>query len=451
MMAVPPGRGNAESLRDLLPFGRTHRIARLLTSVVNTYALKLIPPPAGSPPGTRPRREGFFASGFIIDPSGIIVTNEHVVDHAVDITVTLSDGTTLPAELVGTGDGAIDIAVLKVSTPRKLPAVLWGDSNEVRVGDQVLAIGNPLGVGESITEGIVSAKNRDIMDSPFDDFIQTDAAINHGNSGGPLFNMAGRIIGVDTALETPNARGGSVGVGFAIPGNDARAAVEDLLRYGRLRLGWIGLRAQDLTPDIADAVAAPVPYGAIVVQVDPDAPAAEAGIEVGDVILRFGRQTVRDSRALARAVAATTIGTEVPVAISRIGQHLERVMKIAAWPKEQGIAVKGDRAGIPLLDAPNLGLQLAMLSNAERTHYKIPPEQKGVLIVGVAAGTAADAAGLSPGEVIVQVQQTPVNEPGQVQALLNDAQGGRRRHLVILVRDHSDLRWVSLLAAREDR
>ncbi len=444
MMPLRPTTGNAELLRDLLPFGRSHRIARLLTTVVNTYTHKIVPPPAGSG-SAEPRRDAFFGSGFIVDPSGLIVTNQHVVEDAVDVTVTLSDGTALPARVLGTA-GAIDIALLQVTPAGKLPSVSWGNSDDVRVGDQVLAVGNPLGVGESVSSGIVSAKNRDIMDSPFDDYIQTDAAINHGNSGGPLFNLRGEVIGVNTALDTPSDKGGSIGIGFAIPGNDARAAVNELLRYGHLRLGWIGVRAQDLTPNIADALGAPVPYGAIVVGLDPGEPAAKAGLRVGDVILKFGRQAPRDARALARTVAATAIGSVVPVVIWRDGRQATLTATVAEWPREQAASGKAAAKLAPPshIDAPDLGLKTAAISEQMRTKYKLAPAAAGVVITGVAPGTSADEAGIAAGDVIARVQQVAVTAPEEVQAQLDQARAANRRHVAVLVQSHTDLRWAPL-------
>jgi S1-C subfamily serine protease len=213
---LQPVRGTAQTLRDLLPFGRTHRIAKLLQVVVNISTHKPSTDATDTSSSGAARRIDAFGSGFIIDPSGLIVTNRHVIEDAFDVAVILWDGTALPAKLLGTGR-TIDIALLQVTPPKPLPAATWGDSDKVRVGDQVLAMGNPFGIGESVSAGIVSGKNRDILDTPFDDYIQTDAAINHGSSGGPLFNTRGEVIGVNTALYSPTEQGGSLGIGFAIP------------------------------------------------------------------------------------------------------------------------------------------------------------------------------------------------------------------------------------------
>jgi serine protease Do len=437
--------GTAQSLRDLLPFGRTHRIAKLLQTVVNISTHKLATDPADSSGTGEKRRVEFFGSGFIVDPSGLIVTNRHVVDEALDITVILSDGTALPAKLRGTGH-TIDIALLEVTPPKPLTVVTWGNSDNVRVGDQVLAVGNPLGIGESVSSGIVSAKNRDIIGSPFDDYIQTDAAINHGNSGGPLFDTRGEVIGVNTAIYTPTQEGGSVGLGFAIPGNDARAAVDQLRRTGYLRQGWLGLRAQDVTPNIADAFGLPVPYGAIVIGVEPDGPAARSGLQIGDLILKFGKQVPKDARALARMVAATAIGDTASLLVWRDHKEQTLTSTVAAWPDEP--MTSGDGPAKPALavryDLPDLGLQTAPITDEARAKYKLKETQTGVVITGVTPGSSADEGGLAAGDVILRVQQAPVATPADVLSRFNEARAAQRHHVVLLVQDHHDLRWLAL-------
>jgi serine protease Do len=440
-----PAQATAESLRDLLPFGRTHRIARLLQTVVNISTHKLSAAPADASEKGEPRRTEAFGSGFIIDPAGLIVTNRHVVERALDVTVILSDGTALPAKLRGAGR-TIDVALLEVTPPKPLTAVTWGDSDKVRVGDQVLAVGNPLGIGESVSAGIVSAKNRDTLDSPFDDYIQTDAAINHGNSGGPLFNARGEVIGVNTAIYTPFEQSGSIGIGFAIPGNDARTAAEQLRRLGRLQLGWLGVRAQDVTPNIADAFGLPVSYGAVVAVVEPDGPAARAGLQVGDVILKFGKQVPTDARALARIVSATAIGETAPVLVWR--DHKEKTIPatVGGWAEEQPSA--DDATAKPTLvahvDLPDLGLQTAAITDETRAKYKLAEGQAGVVITGIAAGSAADETGLTAGEVILRVQQAPVATTEDVLARFNDVRKAQRHHVVVLVQDKQGLHWVPL-------
>jgi serine protease Do len=444
-----PAQSSAESLRDLLPFGRSHRIAKLLQTVVNISTHKAFSSAAGSAAAgsgaTQSQRIEAFGSGFIIDPTGLIVTNRHVIENALDVTVTLSDGTSMPAKVRGFGR-SIDIALLEVSPPKPLPAVAWGDSDKVRVGDQVLAVGNPLGIGESVSAGIVSAKNRDTLDTPFDDYIQTDAAINHGNSGGPLCNTRGEVIGVNTAIYTPFEQSGSIGIGFAIPGNDARTAVSQLRQYGRLRLGWLGVRAQDVTPNIADAFGLPVPYGAIVVDVDAGGPASHAGLQVGDVILKFNRQETKDARELARVVSNSTIGETDPALVWRDRKELTASATVGEWVSERPPAE--DAAAKPAkaehVDLPNLGLQTTGITDELRAKYKLAAEQPGILVTGVAPSSAADEAGLTVGTVILRVQQEPVATTSAMLDLFQKVRSAQRRHVVVLVQDNRGLRWVPL-------
>jgi serine protease Do len=447
--AVLPAGSSAASLRDLLPFGRTHRIAKLLPAVVNISVQKLVKDSSDSSASGTPHRTEAEGSGFIIDSSGLIVTNRHVIDDAIDITVTLSDGTVLPAKLLGTG-GTIDIALLQVTPTKPLPKVTWGDSDNVRVGDQVLAIGNPLGLGESVSSGIISAKNRDILGSPFDDYIQTDAAINHGNSGGPLCNMRGAVIGVNTALFTPNATSGSVGLGFAIPGNDVQYVVDQIRRYGRLRQGWIGIRAQDITPNIADALGLHAAYGAILIGVDPDSPAAHSGLQTGDVIVKFGGQLPKDARALARLIAATPTGDAVLMLIWRAGQQQIVTVTVAEWPQPSAASAGSAKpAQAVRTDTPDLGLQTSLITEAARAKYKLAAEQAGVLVTAVAPGSAADESGLNAGDVILRVQQTAVATPTDVLTLFDTVRAEKRHHVVLLVQGHDGLRWVPLFVTTQ--
>jgi serine protease Do len=445
VMTLSPAQGTAQSLRDLLPFGRTHRIAKLLQVVVNISIHKLSAEATNTSEASASRRIEAFGSGFVIDPSGLIVTNKHVVDGALDVTVTLSDGTSLPAKIRGTGR-TIDIALLEVTPPKPLPAATWGNSDNVRVGDQVLAMGNPFGIGESVSAGIVSAKNRDILDTPFDDYIQTDAAINHGNSGGPLFNTRGEVIGVNTALYSPTEQGGSLGIGFAIPGNDARSAADQLRRLGRLQQGWLGLRAQDITPNIADALDLPMQNGTIVIAVEADGPAAQAGLQPGDVMLKFGKQTPKDARAFARMVAATPIGEATPMLVWRQGAQQTITATVAEWPDEQ--PASGDdtkkTADAKHVERPDLGVQTAAITADMRAKYKLAEAQPGVVITGVTPGSASDESGLAVGAVILRVQQTPVWTKDDVLSDFDDVRAAHRHHVVLLVQDHNGLRWIPL-------
>jgi len=444
--ALPATPSAAQTLRDLLPFGRTHRIAKLLQVVVNITIHKISDGGNDAAGTAAPRRIEAFGSGFIIDPSGLVVTNRHVVDNALDITVNLSDGTALPAKLRGAGR-TIDIALLEITPPKPLPVVTWGDSDKVRVGDKVLAVGNPFGIGESVSAGIVSAKNRDILTTPFDDYIQTDAAINHGNSGGPLFNTRGDVIGVDTALYSPTTQGGSLGIGFAIPGNDARVAADQLRRLGHLEQGWLGLRTQDVTANIADALDLPETAGTIVVGIEPNAPAAKAGLQIGDVILKYGRQVPKDARALARMISATAIGQPVALLVWRDRKEQTIAATVAAWPDEQ--PVSGDTPNRPTrpthVDLPDLGLQTAAVSDETRAKFKLANAQIGIVITSVTPGSAADEGGLTAGNVILRVQQAPVATPADLLARLSEARTAKRHYVLVLVQDHDDLRWVPLV------
>jgi serine protease Do len=440
--AMGPTTTSAQELRDLLPFGRTHRIARLLPTVVNISTHKLVHDAPGSSDTNDPHLVETAGSGFIIDSSGLIVTNRHVIEGAIDVTVTLQDGTALPAKILGAA-GTIDVALLEVAPSKPLPKITWGDSDHVRIGDQVLAIGNPLGIGESVTSGIVSATNRDIMASPFDDYIQTDAAINHGNSGGPLFNMKGDVIGVNTSLYTPNENSGSVGLGFAIPGNDVQRVIDQLRRFGHVHRGWMGVRMQDVTPNIADALGLRAPGGAIIVAVQDDGPSS-GKLRPGDVVLRFGKQAPKDARALARIVALTPTGETDPVLIWRDGQEETVSLKVEEWPdslhEDNGKTGKSESATAN--GAPDLGLKVAPITDEARAKYKIASAQPGVVIKSTAPGSAAAERGLKAGDVILRVQQVPVGSQAEFQQALDDARAQKRHHILLLTQGPSGFRWV---------
>jgi serine protease Do len=431
-------------IRDLLPFGRAHRIAELLPLVVavNTHVMV-----AGDDSGSgtaEPHLTESFGSGFIIDPSGYIATNKHVIAGATDITVTLQDGTPLPAKLVGAASH-IDLALLKVEPKKPLPAIKWGDSSHVRIGDQVLVIGNPLAVGETVSSGIVSALNRDIMLGPYDDFIQTDAAINHGNSGGPMFNLRGEVIGVDTAFISQNPTGGFIGLGFAIPSNDAQYVLNQLRQFGRTRPGWLGASTQEVTPDIADALGLSPPHGTIIANLAKDGPAARAKLQDGDVILKFGRQTPKDMRDLSRMVEQAT-GETVPLLVWRAGQQMTVPVAITEWvdqptPDDSKKDASGNGGAA---QPPDLGLHTAPLTDDARTKYSLPASGPGVMLTGIAPGTAAVGHGLKAGDVILRVQESPVASPDDVQKQLDDARKQHLRHVLLLVQGQDGVRWVAL-------
>ncbi len=430
--------------RDLLPFGRAHRISELLPVVVAINTHTMVADDDSGSGTSEPHLAESFGSGFIIDPSGYIATNKHVIANAIDITVTLQDGTALPAKLIGAATH-IDLALLKVEPRKPLPTAKWGDSSRVRVGDQVLVIGNPLAIGETVSSGIVSALNRDIMLGPYDDFIQTDAAINHGNSGGPMFNLRGEVIGVDTAFLSPGAGGGFIGLGFAIPSNDAQYVLNQLRQYGRTRPGWLGAQTQEVTPDIADALGLNPPHGTIIADLVKDGPAARAKLQDGDVILKFGKQTPRDMRALSRMVEQAT-GQTVPLLIWRDGQELTVPITITQWieaaPAEEG--KQAVSATETVAQPPDLGLHTAPMTDAAREKYQLAEGQAGVVVTGIAPSTAAFGHGLAPGDVILRVQQSPVSTPADVQKQFDAARKQNLHHVLLLVDGKDGVRWVAL-------
>ncbi len=438
VVLTPPA---AADIRDYLPFGRTHRLAKLLPTVVNITMIKLIYDTGDQ---NAPRRAENFGSGFIIDPSGIIATNKHVVAGMSEFTVTLSSGASYKAKVLGIA-GNIDIALLKIDSDKPLPAVKWGDSDKLHVGDQVFAVGNPLGVGESVSEGIVSGLNRNIKLSQFDDFIQTDAAINHGNSGGPLVDMKGEVVGVNTAIYSPGDTG-SIGIGFAIPANDALYIIDQLRKFGRVHLGWLGVATQELTPEMADGVGLAKPRGVIVARVLDDTPAARAGLQEGDVILSFAGQTPKDGRALARMVARAKIGAQVPLVVWRNGREMTVPATPSEWADETQQA--DPKATTPVrvgsTDPRALGLQLALITSDDREKFKIPDSESGVLIAKVQPNTAASDHALLAGDIIVKVQQDVVHTPEEVQQRLAEARKLNRRNALVLIRRRDEQQWMSL-------
>ena len=399
-------------------------------------------PPSGPAPE---RKMQSLGSGFIIDPSGLIVTNNHVIDGADEITVVLQDNTSLKATLVGK-DERVDVALLKVKSDKPLPAVKFGDSDAERVGDWVLAIGNPFGLGGTVTAGIVSARGRDIRQGPYDDFIQTDAAINRGNSGGPLFNMNGDVIGINTAIYSPS--GGSIGIGFSIPSNMAKNVVDQLKNYGHARRGWLGVRIQQVTPDIAESLGLHDSGGAMVAGVNDGGPADKAKIRNGDIILKFNNQDVKEMHNLPRIVAETPIGEDVPVTVWRDGKETTVQAKVGELPDEPQQVAAADSKAPTATTAPTeisgLGLKLAQIDQGARDKYQLGDDQKGVVITDVApSGTAAER-GVKPGDVIMEVQQQSVNTPAEVQSRVDSVRKQNRKSVLMLIQNQDGRRWVPL-------
>ncbi len=392
-----------------------------------------------------PRRAASLGSGFIIDKSGFIVTNNHVIAEADEITVILHDDSRHPATVIGR-DPKTDLALLKIETDLELPHVNWGDSTKARVGDWVVAIGNPFGLGGTVTAGIISARQRDINQGPYDSFIQTDASINRGNSGGPMFNMDGRVIGVNTAIFSPT--GGSVGVGFSIPASIAERVVNQLREFGRTKRGWLGVRIQTVTDEIAESLGLDEPAGALVADVTKDGPAQQGQIEAGDVILEFDGKAVEEMRDLPRIVAETEIGKPVEVDVWRKGKR--RVVKVVVGELEEERPVlastgpRGDAIEPEEAEIESLGVAVTAITDEMREQFNVPEDVKGVLITGVTADSGAAEKGLRPGDVIVEVNQEEVSSPGQIAAKVSEAVDNDRRSVLLLVNRNGDLRFVAV-------
>ena len=398
------------------------------------------------PQRAQPRHVTSLGTGFIVDPSGLIVTNNHVIEDAEHITATLNDGTVLPAKLIGR-DEKTDLALLKVTTKKPLPAARFGDSDHARIGDWVIAIGNPFGLGSTVTAGIVSARNRDINAGPYDEFIQTDAPINRGNSGGPLFNTDGDVIGVNSAIYSPS--GGSVGIGFSIPSNLVRSVVAQLRQYGVAKRGWIGVRIQAVTDDLAEGLGLPAKTGALITDVTAKGPAAKAGIVNGDLVTAFDGKTVGDSRALPRIVADTPIGKTVPVDILRKGKKQTVKLTVLKLEDEKPMrAVAKTPPPAPQAKSKSrvsqLGLSLAAVDGDARTQFKLAGNVHGVVVTDVAPESPAAEKNLRPGDVIVQVQSQNVRTPDDVARLVDaDAKAGKKVELMLVNRG-GDLTYVAL-------
>ncbi|MDQ1644372.1 MAG: serine protease Do, partial [Cryptosporangiaceae bacterium] len=378
----------------------------------------------GNTPNNESRLAKALGSGFIVDADGHVVTNNHVVDGATKVVVTLDDGRELDARVVGR-DPRTDIAVLKVDAGGKLPFLALGDSDKARPGDWVVAMGNPFGLGGSVTAGIVSARGRDIGAGPYDDFLQIDAPINRGNSGGPLFGTDGTVVGVNTAIFSPS--GGSVGIGFAIPSNLVKQVVAELEEHGHLDRGYLGVMTQKLNPEMATALKLAHPTGALVAEVEPNAPAAKAGLKPGDVITAVNGTPVSDPRALARQVAALRPGSTATVAVQRDGAEQTLKMTAASLPEKTADAsVPGEPSG-----GAKLGLALAPINPAARESLGLGDDVKGAVIAAVRPGSPASEAGLKPGDVLLSVGNKQVATPEDaVQAIR--AQQASKQHAVAL-------------------
>jgi len=453
-------RGAPESFADLS--------AKLVPAVVNvsttqTVKREALPQMPQLPPGSpfeeffkeffdRQRRDAparratSLGSGFIIDSSGLVVTNNHVIADAEEISVVLHDETRLKAEVVGR-DTKTDLALLRVKSDKPLPSISFGDSNKARVGDWVLAIGNPFGLGGSVTAGIISARARNINAGPYDDFIQTDAAINRGNSGGPLFDMDGRVIGINTAIYSPS--GGSVGIGFSIPSNLARPVIEQLVKYGKARRGWLGVRIQTVTEELAESLGLDKPRGALVAAVTDKGPAQKAKVEVGDVILEFDGKPIDEMRELPRVVAETPIGKKAPLVVWRKGKKVTLSTELGEYPEDEQVAAAPEN-GKPQAPATKqvaaLGISMAQITPELRQKFKLDEGAKGVVVTDVEANGVAAEKGVRAGDVIRKVgpDQGVVASPAEVLAKVEAARKAKMKTILFLFEREGNPRFVAI-------
>ncbi len=384
-------------------------------------------------PTPSPRRVNSLGSGFIIDPTGLVVTNNHVIADADEVSVIMNDGTTLKAEVLGR-DTKTDLALLKVNAAGPLKSVKFGDSDKVRLGEWVVAVGNPFSLGGTVTAGIVSARNRDINSGPYDNYIQTDAAINRGNSGGPLFNLAGEVIGVNTAIISPS--GGSIGIGFAVPSKTALAVIDQLREFKEVRRGWLGVRIQQVTDEIAESLSIKPTRGALIAGIDDKGPAKPAGIEPGDVVIKFDGKDIKEMRDLPKIVAETAVGKDVEVLIVRKGKEEKKTVRLGRLEeteKQAALTPKKDTPEEKPAIKKALGLDLANLTDDLRKKHKIKDKVKGVLITGVDANSPASEKRLAPGMVIAEVQQQPVANAADLQKRVDQLKKEGKKAVVLLV------------------
>ncbi len=391
------------------------------------------------PNGPRPRRSQALGSGFVVSEDGYIVTNNHVIDGSDSISIEFFSGEVLPARVVGT-DKKTDIALLKVETDKPLPFVKFGDSDLMRVGDWVMAMGNPLGQGFSVSAGIISARNRELSGT-YDDFLQTDAAINRGNSGGPLFNMVGDVIGVNTAILSPN--GGSIGIGFSMSSNVVSRVISQLEQFGETRRGWLGVRIQDVTKDVAEAMGLDNVAGALVTDV-PDGPAKDAGMLAGDVITTFDGVDVTDTRELVRIVGYAEVGKAVRVVVFRDGAT--KTLLITLGRREDAEAALP--ASAPATDMPAekqlLGLTVSEMTGELRSQLGLPDTAEGLVVMDVNQNSQAFDKGMRAGDLITEAGQQSVASIADLEARIAEAKDAGRKSLLLLVRRDGQPRFVAI-------
>jgi serine protease Do len=435
-VAVTMKAGAADGDETRMSGDQQKQMEEFMQKFAERFGMPMQPGQPGKP-GAKPQRPAqkgqAVGTGFIIDEKGWIVTNHHVVGKADEITVTMSDGRKLPAKLMG-GDEKTDIALIKVESNKPLPYVSFGDASKVRVGQPVMAVGNPFGLGGTVTTGIVSARGRDIQSGPFDDYIQTDAAINRGNSGGPLFDMEGKVIGINTAIFSPT--GGSVGLGFAIPASLADPVVAQLKVNGKVERGLLGVQIQPITEELAKSMSFDGEKGALVAQVSPDSAAMAAGIKSGDVIRSVDGKNVDTIKDLTKAISAMKPGTSAKIGLWRDGKDVTVIAKIGGDQKDEAQVIKAsadkaDKKAEPL----SYGVSLAPLSKETRQSMKLDDAVKGALIASVEAGSPADDMGLKAGDILQQVGKANVDSPTEAAEKLKEAKNTGKPVLMKVYRE----------------
>jgi serine protease Do len=396
----------------------------------------------------RQRKVSSLGSGFVVDPSGIVITNNHVIAEADEIIVNFTDGTKLKAELIGR-DEKVDLAVLRVKPKAPLKAVNFADSDKARVGEWVIAIGNPFGLGGSVTVGVISARNRNIESSLYDDFIQTDAAINRGNSGGPLFNLQGEVIGINTAIFSQT--GGSIGIGFAIPANTVAPLIKQLRETGEIQRGWIGVSIQPVDDQIAESLGLPAARGALIAAVGDNGPAMKGGMLAGDVVIRFNGQEVREMRNLPRIVAGSEIGKTVDVVVIRKGKEQTlkiQVAKLAEPEKKASRQTKAEpepQAKQKQTQNRPLGLELSVLSEELRRRYKLREAIKGLVVTSVDPGSNAADQNVQAGVVLLEVSGEPVTTAAELRTRVEALKkAGKKSALLLLLTPGGEQRFVAV-------
>ncbi len=386
-----------------------------------------------------------LGSGFVIDPTGYIVTNHHVIAQANEIKVKFQDERELKAKLIGK-DQLTDLALLKVESDTPLPFVKFANSDKSRVGHSVIAIGNPFGLGGTVTSGIISAFNRDINSGPYDSFIQTDASINKGNSGGPLFNLDGEVVGINSAIFSPS--GGSVGIGFSIPANLAKPIIEQLRKFGKTQRGWLGVRIQEITPDIAKSLGLENEEGVLISMVNPGEPAEKSGLKAGDVIIEFNGKKIKDVRSLQRTVADAAVESKAKVKVWRNKKFKNFTVKLGELEKFNNVAQEDSKTEEETItdevELDNIGLRLMGLNKQLRTRYNVPKNIKGVVVTAVKNNSIAAKSGLNVGNVISLISQKEVTKPENAKKILDEALDKKQESLLLQIYENGFSRFVIL-------